>query len=214
MSSSDNSARVNLLPDDVRRKGQSSRRNAGIAAGFGVLLVVIGGVWYLQVQRVDDAQLVVDDEQARLQALQGELAELEQFADLRARRDEGDALLAAALGGEASVAGILQDTASVMPPDAQMDSLSISITGQTAAGLGDQRDSWGTMSIAGQTRLGHAPGLERFLLEFDKVAAFSDLYFSNSTVDERGVSTFTAELELGPEILTRRYATGLPEEMR
>ncbi len=64
--------------------------------------------------------------------------------------------------------------------------------GRTAGQLGDARDSWGTITMTGQTRLGHAPGLERLLLEFDKIAAFSDLYFSNSTVDERGVSTFDA----------------------
>lgn len=207
-------ARVNLLPDEQKRRDAQGRRTAGLAAGFGVLVLAIGGVYYWQVTRVNDAQAVVDEEQAELQALQAEQAELQNFAELRTLREEGDATIVAALGAEVSVAGILQDTASVMPPDAQLDALTVTVSGLTEPGLGDERAAWGTMTMSGQTRLGHAPGLERFLLEFDKIAAFSDLYFSNSTVDERGVSTFSATLELGPEVLTNRYVNGLPEELR
>jgi Tfp pilus assembly protein PilN len=206
--------RVNLLPEDAKRKDAANRRNGLIAAGFVGLAAVIGGVYFWQLQRVEDAQAVVDEEDAVLTALQADLASLEEFEQLRALRDQGDEVLRSALGGEASPAGVLQDVAAVMPPDAQLDSLAISVTGRTAGQLGDQRDSWATVSISGQTRQGHAPGVERFLLEFDKIAAFTDLYFSNSTVDERGVATFTAEIDLGPEILTGRYVDGLPEELQ
>jgi hypothetical protein len=205
---------VNLLPDDVRRKGQRSRQNTAVAVGFGVLVLAVGGVYVWQLQRVDDAQAVVDDEQAELQALQAELGELGEFEQLRDLRAEGDRVVTTAMAGEASVAGVLQDVAAVMPPDAQLATMNATVTGQTDGDLGDQRTSWGSITMTGETRLGHAPGLERFLLEFDKIDAFADLYFSNSVVDERGVSSFNAELDLGPEILTGRYLDGLPEEMR
>lgn len=205
---------VNLLPDDVRRKGAANRRNLAIGAGFLVLIAAVGGATWVQMQRVDEAQEVVDAEQATLNALQAEQAELAEFARLRDLRKDADAVLLAAMGREASVAGILQDIATVMPPDSQLDSFTMTLTEHTPAELGDNRDKWGSITVTGQTRLGHAPGLERFLLEFDKIAAFSDLFFSNSTVNEIGVSTFNAEADLGPEILTGRYLTGLPEALR
>lgn len=208
------SVRVNLLPDDLQRKEQADRRNLMIGGAFVVLLVVIAGVYWLQLMDANAAQAELDEEQETLQALQAELASLQEYEELRSLREEANEVLQSALAGEASVAGILQDIASVMPPDAQLDSLTINVTGETEAELGDLRPYWGTVTVTGQTRLGHAPGLERFLLEFDKIAAFSDLYFSNSTVDERGVSTFNADLDLGPEVLTGRYANGLPEELR
>lgn len=206
--------RVNLLPDDVRRRNVESRRNLGIAAGFGVLLLAIGGVYYWQTTRVDEAQAVVDEEQETLTALQAELASLQEYEELRELRAEGDDVLRTALGLEASIAGIMQDIASVMPPDSQLDSLTLSLTDPTPGDLGATREAYGSLVMSGQTRLGHAPGLERFLLEFDKIAAFSDLYFSNSTLDERGVSSFTSEADLGSEVLTGRYLEGLPEVLR
>lgn len=206
--------RVNLLPEDVRKRGEAGRRNGLVAVGFVVLLAVIGAVYFLQVQRVNSAQDDLDAEQATLQALQADLADLQEFETLRTLQQQGHDVLRLALSGEASVAGILQDIAAVMPTDAQLDNLVVTVTGESDQQLGDTRAAWGTLVLTGQTRLGHAPGLERLLLEFDKIAAFSDLYFSDSTIDERGVSTFNAQADLGPEVLTGRYVDGLPEELR
>lgn len=206
--------RVNLLPEDVRRKGAESRRNVGVVAAFGVLILVIGAVYFWQLQRVDSAQAVVDEEQAALQALQAERAELQEYEELRTLREEGDQVVRVAMGREASAAGVMQDIAAVMPSDAQLDSLTMSMTEPTPPDLGDVRERYGTISMTGRTRLGHAPGLERFLLEFDKIAAFSDLYFSDSSIDEIGAASFNVDVDLGPEILTGRYAAGLPEELR
>lgn len=206
--------RVNLLPEDIKRRDRQNRRTGLIAIAFVVLLLLIGAAYWWALTEVDEAQAEVDEQQEILQALQADLASLQEFAELRDLRAEGDQVLQAALGGEVSVAGIMQDIAAVMPPDAQLDSLTINATGQTDPELGATRPSYGTVTLTGQTRQGHAPGLERFLLEFDKIAAFSDLYFTNSTVDERDVSTFNADLDLGPEVLTGRYVEGLPEELR
>lgn len=206
--------RVNLLPEDIKRRDRQNRRTGVIVIAFVVLLLLIGAAYWWALTEVDEAQAEVDEQQEVLQALQADLASLQEFAELRELREEGNQVLQTALGGEVSVAGILQDIAAVMPPDAQLDSLTINVTEQTDPELGATRPSYGTITLSGQTRQGHAPGLERFLLEFDKIAAFSDLYFTNSTVDERDVSTFNADLDLGPEVLTGRYVEGLPEELR
>lgn len=206
--------RVNLLPDTVRRRESANRRNAFIGVGFVGLLALIGAGYWLAVQDVNTAQAELDEEQATLSALRADLASLQEFSELRDLREQGDRMLQSALGAEASAAGILQDLATVMPGTAQLNSLAINLSGPNQNASGMRSLTWGSVSMSGETLHGHAPGLERFLLEMDKIAAFSDLYFSNSTVDERDVSSFSASANLGPEILTGRYANGLPEDLR
>ena len=60
---------------------------------------------------------------------------------------------------------------------------------------------------------------ERTLLEFDKIAGFSDVFFGSSTLEEvegltAPVASFDVEIDLGPEIYTGRYLDGLPEGLR
>jgi Tfp pilus assembly protein PilN len=121
--------RVNLLPDTVRRRESANRRNALIGVGFVGLLALIGAGYWMAVQDVNNAQAEVDDEQATLSALQADLAALQEFSQLQNLRQQGDRMLQSALGAEASVAGILQDLATVMPGTAQLNSLAITVSG-------------------------------------------------------------------------------------
>lgn len=208
-------ARVNLLPRAVEEREAGRRQQALVAAGFVVLLAVLGTLYVLQVGRVNDARDRLAGEQAELERLEGELAALQEFAELRERAEAAAAVLATAMAGEVSVAGILQDVAAVMPSDAALTSLSFTAAEQPeieAFDLGGP--SFGTLAGAGESLRGHAPGVERFLLEFDKVAAFFNVFFSTSSVDELGIASFSFEIDLGPEILTRRYEQGLPEGLR
>ncbi len=103
----------------------------------------------------------------------------------------------------------------MMPSDAELGSLTVNLTPTPGVPtLGEVITPFGTVSLGGRTLGGHAPGLERLLLELEKVSSFSGVYFTSSTVDEEGISSFTIDMNLGPEVLTRRYAEGLPEEVR
>jgi Tfp pilus assembly protein PilN len=208
------SVKVNLLPREVAARSRASRQSAMVAGAFAVLVLLIAGAWFWQNNRVNAAQAVVDDEQATLSALQSERSELASYQDLGQRLDSATQVLQQAMGGEVSFAGILQDIAAVMPPDTQLDNLTLTVAEPADPELGDLRPSLGTIGMTGKTLGGHAPGLERFLIEFDKMNAFSDLFFSNSSLDELGISTFNVQADLGPEILTGRYVGGLPEELR
>jgi Tfp pilus assembly protein PilN len=209
-------ARVNLLPREVEARNRAARQRAGLAGAGVLFLAILVALYLFQVGRVNDTQARLEAEQAELSALQADLATLTEFQDLERRRDEANELLATALGGEASVAGVLQDLAAVFPTDADLTSLAVTVTGEPgAAALGAERPSYGQLTGSGRTTRGHAPGLERLLLELEKVGAFSDVYFGSSTLDEEGgFATFSIDVQLGPEILTRRYANGLPEELR
>lgn len=208
------SARVNLLPREVEERNRERRNLALLGLAGAVVLAALAVGYVLQVNRVNDAQERLEETQAELAQARQEVGELEEFAALEERFAAVNGLLAQAMSPEASVAGILQDIAAVMPPDAQLGSLNVAVTGPGNPELGDVRRPFGQLTLSGETLRGHAPGLERFLLEFGKIAAFSDVFFTSSTVDDRGVSSFSAQVDLGPEILTGRYTEGLPEALR
>ncbi len=216
------STRVNLLPQasrDRRRAAQQQGVLGGVA--LAVLLVLIGLGWWQQ-SRVDEREDQLAEEQATLTSLQGELAELREFEDLAARAERADEVVAATLSDEVSVAAMLQDIAAVTPSNVWLENLAITIDTAQAAELGAGRRSVGRLTASGVATEGHAPGLERYLLELDKIAGFFNIYFSDSTLieEDRFVdgdgdeSTFSLELDLGRELRTERYEDGVPEELR
>lgn len=207
------SVKVNLLPQEQTARQAVARQRNGVIAGGVAVLAVLGAVTVWQNGNVADAEDRLADEQAVLAALQAEVNELNEFADLEGRVNETDTLIAQALAGEASFAGILQDIAAVMPSDAQLESLTITMNEPAP---GTEATSLGSMVAVGKSLNDHAPGLERLLLELDKVSAFHDLFFTSSVLEEPDdpYPTFTVEAQLGPEILTGRYFDGVPEDLR
>ncbi|MGH3441713.1 MAG: PilN domain-containing protein [Nitriliruptorales bacterium] len=208
--------RVNLLPREYRERERARRARALAVLGGLVFVAVLAGLYLLQVGRVNDAEARLAEEQAETQRLQSRVQELNEFAELNQRLEAANARLVTTMGREVSMAGILQDIAAVTPTDAALTGVDISISPQPQqSGQFDVGGpSNGRISGSGEVLRGHAPGVERFLLEFEKIAAFFDVFVSSSNVDEEGVATFSFETDLGPEIFTRRYVDGLPEGLR
>ncbi len=208
------SVRVNLLPQEIEERNRAARQRTFAALGAAALVGILVALYFVQVGRVNTAQAELATQQDEVTRLQGEANKLNEFGALEQEEQASATLLASALGNEASMAGILQDLAAVMPSDTELQSVNISVGQEQAAGNGQARPSFGTLTLSGRTIHGHAPGLERFLLELQKVASFQNVYFNSSTVDDAGVSTFAVDVQLGQEIFTKRYVNGLPEELR
>lgn len=199
--------RVNLVPKEIARKAKARRQRVALAGAGVVVLALLGAGVVLQESRVATAQDALDVERARLGELEAEAAALTEFAELDGERAALEETIAAALGGQVEVSGILQDIAAVMPADAALVSLSVSTTVVREGAVG-------AVQATGQSTNGHAPGLERLLISFDKVDAFEDLYFGSSNVTEDDVIDFDFDFVLGPEVLSGRYLGGIPEALR
>ncbi|WP_052667337.1 PilN domain-containing protein [Nitriliruptor alkaliphilus] len=208
------SVKVNLLPQEQTARQSANRQRNGVIAGGVAVLAVLGAVTVWQDGRVAEAEDRLTGEQAVLASLQAEVTQLDEFADLERRVTESDTLIVQALAGETSFAGILQDIAAVMPSDAQLETLAITLDGEMEPGT--ESVSLGSFVAVGKSLNNHAPGLERLLLELDKVNAFHDLFFTSSILEEPTdpYPTFTVEGQLGLDILTGRYFTGVPEGLR
>lgn len=203
-----NNARVNLLPGDVRERQSANRERILAAAAVGALVVVLGGVWFWKNAQVGDAREKLAAEEATTQALQAEVAELNEYAAIQTELLDADENVASVLGGEVGVAGILQDLATVMPPGVELDSLSVQVTPD------NELITIGELAMTGRTIDRHAPGLERVLLELDKVTAFRAPYFGSAAVDNDDAVAFDVSVQLGTEVLTGRYNEGIPEVLR
>lgn len=209
------SVRVNLLPQAAVEHQAVARQKTFIAVGGVVLVAALGATTVWQNGRIDDADRQLATEQDHLLTLQGEVLRLDEFADLGGQTDRNAALIEQALAGEVSLAGILQDVAAVMPSDAEFETLSIAVAPEEAT-PGQATPSLGTLTASGRSANDHAPGVERLLLEFDKVAGFHDPFLTNSALEDvdETYPQFSFQAQLGPEVLTGRYLDGLPEELR
>jgi hypothetical protein len=211
------SVRVNLLPRETYAQQAAVRQRNMILLGALALLLVLGLLYWWQVNRVQDARAERDQAQEQLQALERREAQLAEFGDLQQRVTEADETIAAAYADELSYAGILQDVAAVMPTDSALDEFEI-VAVEDAGPDGDAaREIEARIRASGESLLGHAPGLERLLLQFDKIASFFDVYFTESVVEpeeDEDVAMFTFEVDVGDEARTGRYESGVPEELR
>lgn len=221
------SVRVNLLPQEQTARQAVARQRNGVIAGGLVLLVGLGGAYWWASGQVSDAEDRLAASQQVTVVLRSDVDDLAEFRDLATRRDGSIELLSTTLAGEVSLAGVLQDVASVIPPDTQLEALNVDILGVGSApaggqdpngvpAVGVQPGAIGTVNLTGKTLQAHAPGVERFLLELEKVASFRDLFVNSSALDDPDdrVATFSVDGSIGPETLTGRYVTGLPEELR
>ena len=209
------SVRVNLLPRETHARQAAARQRTGVVLGLVALVALLGAVFLWQMNRVDNARAELAQEEERTDELRAEVAALQEFDELRERQREAEEAMQTTLSGEASVAGILQDLAAVMPDDAQIDTLNVTV-GEEATDDATGEATVGTFTATGKTLTSHAPGVERVLLSLDKVASFVDLFVNSSALDDpdEDTATFSVEGKLGPEVLTERYLDGLPEDLR
>ena len=200
------SVRVNLLPSEVKERGRANRSRLAAAAVAAVLVVLLAVLTVMQRSQIGDAEDRLAQVEAENQALEADIAALQPFADLESRASTSAELISEALADEKSLAGILQDISTVLPPDAEVDTLAVTFfdePGEPSAG-GD-RLIVGALRATGRVLSGLAPGVERLAIDLERVAAFENVFVTTTTTDDEGVTSFEIEAELGPEVLTGRY---------
>ncbi len=204
------SVRVNLLPQATRAKGRANQRRLVASGAMVALVLLLAGIWLWSGAQVRSAEERLVAERARTTELRAEEGRLVAFRTLDERRASLDEALRAAMSGEVSFAGVLQDLAAVMPSDTQLETLAVQL------GAPDTATSHvGTFNLTGRTLTSHAPGVERVLLQLEKIVTFRGLYLNSSTLDDPDarIAAFSLDGQVGSEASTGRYADGLPVEM-
>ncbi len=136
-------SRVNLLPPEIRER-QRTRKVATLVifASVGVLLLVVF-VYLLEMRSLSSVKSDIDAQGNRNRQLQGRISGLQQYAQLQDQANAEEQLLGQVFAGEVSFSSLLLDLSSVVPSDADLRSLSITVsTTQTPSARTASSDRW------------------------------------------------------------------------
>lgn len=209
------SVRVNLLPEVSRKRARASRQVLLFVLLGVLLLVAIAGVHVWQLGRLSDVQDERDLIASEVEELRAQEQDLAAFAEIQQRHEQVEAALVAAMSGEISFAGLLQDIAAVRPPETAFTQVDVATLDPQAADGADLRPAVARVFLEGESLRGHAPGVELLLLGLEQIAAFFNVHVDAAQADpeQPEVSIFSIEFDVGEEALTRRYTDGLPEDL-
>ena len=99
--------RVNLLPVAVRQSVAMRKVRRGLVAAVLLLVVAVGGVWYLQGSRIDDAEARLATAQAEGDGLQAQLEALAPITVLTAALADQKSLVEATLASQPQAALVI-----------------------------------------------------------------------------------------------------------
>ena len=204
-------SQVNLLPPELRQR-QATRRATSIVVLVGLALLALVGVFYfLQVQRLSEAQDALEAQQARNADLEGQIAGLREFADLQAELAAKEALLATIFENEVSWSSALLDVSRVIPDASYLTNLTGQIT-VLAGAEGVPTTTGGTPEttlIGAMTFAGVAQGTETiadWLTRLEQVQGWVNAWANSAQEDApfSRIYTFANGLDLTQEAATER----------
>jgi Tfp pilus assembly protein PilN len=106
---------VNLLPSDVKERQLTRRLTAVVIMAVCAVLALLFFVFVLQTARLADEKHKLQSQQSVNADLQGQIGQLQEFAQLKSQVAARQALTAAALDGEVLWSGVLRDVSMVIP---------------------------------------------------------------------------------------------------
>jgi hypothetical protein len=231
--------RVNLLPPEVARRS-AQRRAATVTAGVLVLYVLLLGLLYLvKLDQVNDARVERDAAQAEVTGLQARITALQPFRELRADVDARNELLAQAMAEEVSVARMLNELSLAFPSTSSLRAFAVALdapvaaagagpvtpppapapTPQPAPGTPAAEEALdqliGTVTFEGYSVEAYAPGVEAVVVDIARVPSLVDPFVAAAQVEQIGdtdVTAFSGNADVDATAYTRRYEQGLPLE--
>ncbi len=194
---------INLLPREIRGE-QKTKRYFGYATIGAIALVALLVILTIaQRVQISTEQNTLNEAQARVSALQTQVAALAVYGQLKATVDTKRQTLGTALLGDVSWTRFLDDLDHRIPGDSTLSSLSLSATQATTP---DGQVAYGTVQYSGQVK--DFPGLAGWL---DTMAGARGLHFvylgSGSKTAGTGTVTFSATANLTSAALSGRCQT-------
>lgn len=207
-------SQVNLLPPELRQR-QVVRRTTSIviAAGLG-LLALIGVFYFVQTQRLADAEDELAAQNGRNTQLQQDIADLQPFADLQAELEAREQMVRSLFLNEISWSSVLLDVSRVIPDASYLTNL----TGQiAAAGVpgAEPADETLTASLIGSISFQgvamETGTIAAWLTRLEQVRGWVNAWVSSAQEDQpfSQIYTFSSGLDLTAEAATARGRGGV-----
>ena len=199
-------SQVNLLPPDILEAQRWRRLTGFVVAGGAVVLGLIFLFYLMQVGTLGGVRDDIEAQEASNAQLRQQIADLQRFEDLQVRAQAKQQLLASAFTGEASFSGLLMDMSRVIPSDAALNSLAVTVTPPTA----DAEAEAGATGFVGTiTTAGSADSfdtLSTWLTRLEQVQGWVNPWMSSISRegDTGTIYTFASGVDLTADVLTER----------
>jgi Tfp pilus assembly protein PilN len=176
---------VNLLPPEVRER-HKIRRQVGLVAVAGVaVLGLLVLLFLVQSRRLSSAQHDLEAQQGRNAALQGQISQLQQFAQLKQQLADREALVASLFQQQILWSSVLTDISDVIPSQMWLTSLSGTVSGAPGPEGGASTPSTGTGEIVATVQFqGMAfdhPTVALWLTRLEEVTGWVNSWITQAT---------------------------------
>ena len=202
---------VNLLPPELIQRQVARRTTAMVIAGGVVLLLVVGFFYFVQVMNLSRTQDDLAAQQATNVALQSQVADLQQYAQLQAELAAKQQLLSEVYAGEIQWSGVLLDVSRLIPADEYLTNLTGQISAPTTGATGTAAASLvGSLQFTG-TAQGTAT-LATWLTKLEQSTGWVNAWMNSATESApySNIYTFNSGVDLTKDALTPRGREGRP----
>ena len=195
-------SQVNLLPPEILQRQSRQRLAMMVGGGGAVVVVLILGFYVLQAGRLSGVNGDISKQDRSNAAIQGQIAQLQQFANLQKQAQEKEHLLDSAFAYETSFSSVLEDVSRVIPSDAYLNSLNIQINPPASA------EASTTLFIGSMTAGGQAASvqtLSSWLTRLESVRGWDNPWVTSITKNTDGAGyVFAGGVDLSRDVLTGR----------
>ncbi len=195
-------AQINLLPPEYRARRRGRRVIAIATAAGAVVLVFLGIVLLIQRNSISSEEDELRNLQDQAANLRTQVAELQEFGDLKDEIDRKEGVLASALTNDVAWSKFLNDLSLIIPDDSWLTNLSLSaVAGEAPSGV----ESFGTVTFQGFVF--DFPGLAGWLTRTSQIDGLTFLYLTNGTKQEisaQEVVSFGANANVTEALLSKR----------
>lgn len=203
-------SQVNLLPPELRQRLAIRRTTSLVVAVALGVLALIGVFYFLQLQRLADAEDELAAQQDRNAELQSEIAGLQQFAALQAELAAKQELLSTIFVNEVSWSGALLDVSRVIPDASYLTNLtgqvSATLEGEVAEPTGGTPDTTliGNMTFQGVAQ--EVDTIATWITQLELVQGWVNAWVTSAQEDApfSNIYTFSNGLDLTQEAATAR----------
>ncbi|MDQ4069858.1 MAG: hypothetical protein M3203_10385 [Actinomycetota bacterium] len=210
----------NLLPAQYVERVAERRRVVLTAGALSALVALLMVSAFAQSRQLDQATRRRDVEQARNSELQARRRQLQPFRHLTDGILGRERLLVTTMHTHVSWATVLASLSRALPPDASLTSFTAKSTlpafgSVPPARPGDAGSVIGSTTLTGYSVRKFTPGVERVLQLLDSVTGLAEPRLQTGTDEKIGalaVTAFEGSTFVDGEVLSGRYAQGLPPE--
>lgn len=200
--------RIELLPASHAER-QRERRNLGLVVIVGLVVALVLLVyWFMLGGQIATERNNLADVQARNQALEAQIADLQRFADLQAEVQGKVSALVTVFAGDVAWPSVLNDVAMVLPGEVWLTNMTSSagvVEGATPVGTETaeirvaQETPFGRVQFQGSAL--SMPGVAKWLIRQAGVDEFQAVWLNSATTAEgvegaQDVVSFDTTIEL------------------